>query len=93
MLRSLGATQSLLARVQRVELLGMGALAGALATTAALAMGWALASQVFEFEWNAPLWWPVLGAVVGGLLAWLAGWWSLRGVLERPVSLTLRQAE
>jgi putative ABC transport system permease protein len=31
--------------------------------------------------------------VVGGLLAWLAGWWSLRGVLERPVSLTLRQAE
>jgi putative ABC transport system permease protein len=92
-LRSLGATQSLLARVQRVELLGMGALAGALAATAALAMGWALASQVFEFEWNAPLWWPVLGAVVGGVLAWLAGWWSLRGVLERPVSLTLRQAE
>lgn len=92
-LRSLGATQSLLARVQRVELLGMGALAGALAATAALAMGWALSSQVFEFEWNAPLWWPMLGAVVGGLLAWLAGWWSLRGVLERPVSLTLRQAE
>jgi len=27
------------------------------------------------------------------LLAWLAGWWSLRGVVQRPVALTLRQAE
>ncbi len=92
-LRSLGATQALLARVQRVELLGVGALAGTLAATAALAMGWALAVKVFDFEWNAPLWWPLLGALVGALLAWGGGWWSLRGVLQRPVSLTLRQAD
>lgn len=92
-LRSLGATQSLLARVQGVELWGVGALAGALAASAALGVGWALASLVFEFDWHAPLWWPLMGAAVGGALAWLAGWWSLRGVLQRPVSLTLRQAE
>lgn len=92
-LRSLGATQVLLARVQRVELIGLGALSGALAASASLAIGWALSSRVFEFPWTAPWWWPLVGAVVGALLAWGAGWWSLRGVLARPVAMTLRRAE
>ena len=92
-LRSLGATQVLLARVQRVELIGLGALAGALAASASLAIGWALSSRVFEFPWTAPWWWPLAGAAVGALLAWGAGWWSLRGVLARPVAMTLRRAE
>ena len=92
-LRSLGATQDLLARVQRIELLGVGALAGALSAVAALAIGAVLAAKVFDFAWQAPLWWPLAGAVAGALLAWLAGWWTLRGVVRRPVALTLRQAE
>ncbi len=92
-LRSLGATQVLLARVQRVELIGLGALAGALAASASLAIGWALAERVFEFPWTAPWWWPLVGAAIGALLAWAAGWWSLRGVLARPVAMTLRRAE
>jgi len=92
-LRSMGATQTLLAAIQRVELLGLGALAGAMAASAALGIGWGLATKVFEFEWQAPLWWPLLGALIGALLAWLAGWWSLRGVIKRPVALTLRQAD
>ena len=81
------------ALVQRIELLGVGALAGALSAAAALAIGAVLAAKVFDFAWQAPLWWPLLGAVAGALLAWLAGWWSLRGVVQRPVALTLRQAE
>lgn len=92
-LRSLGATQALLSRVQRVELIGLGALAGALAASASLAIGWALSSRVFEFPWTAPWWWPLVGALVGGVLAWGAGWWSLRGVLQRPVAMTLRRAD
>ena len=92
-LRSLGATQVLLARVQRVELIGLGALAGALAASASLAIGWGLSSRVFEFPWTAPWWWPLVGAFVGAVLAWAAGWWSLRGVLARPVAMTLRRAE
>jgi putative ABC transport system permease protein len=92
-MRSLGATKALLSRVQRIELLGLGALAGAMAASASLAIGWGLASRVFEFPWTAPWWWPVLGAAVGAVLAWGAGWWSLRGVLERPVTLTLRRAD
>jgi len=92
-MRSLGATKALLSRVQRIELLGLGALAGALAASASLAIGWALSSRVFEFPWTAPWWWPLLGAAVGAVLAWAAGWWSLRGVLERPVTLTLRRVD
>jgi putative ABC transport system permease protein len=92
-LRAMGATRQLLLTVQRVELLGLGALAGAMSASAALLIGWGLATKVFEFDWNAPLWWPLLGALTGALLAWMAGWWSLRGVISRPVAVTLRQAE
>jgi putative ABC transport system permease protein len=92
-LRSLGASRQLLGRVQAVELLGLGLLAGGLAATAALAVGGALAHFVFEFEWQAPWWWPLAGALLGGLLALGAGWWSLRGVTQRPVTATLRATD
>lgn len=91
-LRALGAGNQLLGRVQGAELLGVGALAGGLASGAALTLGWLLATQVFEFEWNAPLWWLPLGAALGAGLAWAAGWWGLRDVLARPVGQTLREA-
>lgn len=91
-LRALGAGNQLLGRVQGAELLGVGALAGSLASGAALTLGWVLATQVFEFEWSAPLWWLPLGAALGAGLAWAAGWWGLRDVLARPVGQTLREA-
>ncbi|MDE2593212.1 MAG: FtsX-like permease family protein [Burkholderiales bacterium] len=91
--RAMGASQHLLARVQWGELMLMGALAGALAASASLLIGWALAAKVFEFEWHAQWWWPALGAVIGALLASGAGWWSLRGVLQQPVMAVLRRAE
>jgi putative ABC transport system permease protein len=91
-LRALGASNQLLANVQRAELAGIGALAGVLATSVAMVMGWGLARFAFEFEWTASPWVPVLGAVLGALLALAAGWWGLRDVLRRPVVQTLRQA-
>jgi putative ABC transport system permease protein len=91
-LRALGASNQLLANVQRAELAGIGALAGLLATCVAMLMGWGLARFAFEFEWTASPWVPVLGALVGALLALAAGWWGLRDVLRRPVVQTLRQA-
>jgi putative ABC transport system permease protein len=91
-MRALGASGKLLAQVQRAELLGVGALAGVLASGAAMAVGWALARYVFEFSWSAAPWVPLAGGAAGALLALAAGWWGLREVLRRPVVQTLRQA-
>lgn len=91
-LRAVGAQASLLRQVQRAELLGVGLLAGFLASVVAVIVGWALARYAFEFEWNASPWVPLAGAVAGALLALAAGWWGLRGVLRTPVVQTLRKA-
>jgi putative ABC transport system permease protein len=88
----MGAGQALLARVQRAELLGVGALAGVLASLAAVTVGWALARYAFQFAWTASAWVPAIGGVAGALLALAAGWWGLREVLRRPVVETLRRA-
>jgi putative ABC transport system permease protein len=92
LMRAMGASGQLLARVQRTELLGVGALAGLLASIAAMAVGWAMARYAFEFSWNPSPWVPLLGAAAGALLALAAGWWGLREVLRRPVMDTLRAA-
>ena len=91
-MRAMGASGRLLAQVQRAELLGVGALAGVLASAAAMAVGWSLARYAFEFSWNASPWVPLVGGVAGALLALAAGWWGLREVLRRPVVETLRSA-
>ena len=92
-MRALGAGGRLLAQMQRAELLGVGALAGLLASVAAMAVGGVLARLVFEFSWAPAPWVPLVGSAVGALLALAAGWWGLRGVLRRPVMETLRRAE
>ena len=91
-MRAVGARASLLRQVQRAELVGVGLLAGFLASIAASAIGWGLARYVFDFAWTASLWVPVAGAVAGAVLALAAGWWGLRDVLLRPVVDTLRRA-
>jgi putative ABC transport system permease protein len=91
-MRAMGAGRTLLAQVQRAELLGVGALAGVLASCAAIAVGWALARFAFEFQWTASFWVPLAGGAAGALLALAAGWWGLREVLRRPVVETLRKA-
>jgi len=91
-MRALGATGRLLSQVQTAELMGVGLLAGFLASSVAVGVGWSLAHYVFEFDWTASVWVPLAGAVSGAGLAWLAGWWGLSEVLRQPVSQTLRQA-
>jgi len=91
-MRALGAGRRLLAQVQRAELLGVGALAGVLASIAAMVVGWALARYAFEFQWTASWWVPLAGGAAGAVLALAAGWWGLREVLRRPVVETLRKA-
>ncbi|HMZ87275.1 MAG TPA: ABC transporter permease, partial [Giesbergeria sp.] len=91
-MRALGARASLLGQVQRAELAGVGLLAGVLASSVAVAVGWALARYAFEFTWTASPLVPLAGGLVGAVLALLAGWWGLREVLRRPVVDTLRRA-
>ena len=91
-MRAVGASAGLLRRVQRIELIGVGLLAGLLASVMASVVGWALARYVFDFVWSVSAWVPVLGSLSGAVLALAAGWWGLRDVLRRPVVQTLRRA-
>ena len=91
-MRAVGARASLLRQVQRAELVGVGLLAGFLASMVAALVGWALARYVFDFTWTASPFVPLLGALAGAILALAAGWWGLREVLNRPVMETLRKA-
>ena len=91
-MRAVGARASLLRQVQRAELVGVGLLAGFLASAVAVGVGWALARYVFDFTWTAAPWVPLAGALAGAVLALAAGWWGLREVLLRPVVDTLRRA-
>lgn len=90
LLRAIGATNAQLSRAQRVELLGIGALAGLMAATGATLAAWALATWVFEFsmQWSLTPW--LLGLAVCMPGAWLAGSLVLRGVLKSPPLLILR---
>lgn len=91
-MRAVGAPSKLLRQVQRAELVGVGLLAGFLASLVAVVVGWALARYVFEFAWTASPWVPLGGALAGAVLALAAGWWGLRSVLRTPVVETLRKA-
>ncbi len=91
-MRAVGARGSLLRQVQRAELVGVGLLAGFLASIVASLIGWGLARYVFDFSWTASPLVPIAGSLAGAVLALAAGWWGLREVLRRPVVDTLRRA-
>jgi len=44
-------------------------------------------------ELHAPLWWLLVGAAAGAVVTALVGRLSLRGVMQRPVVMTLRRAD
>ena len=92
LMRALGASRAQLLRAQLWELGLSGGLAGLLAALGASTIGWVLARQVFRFElaWRADI--LAWGIIAGAVLAIVAGWFGLRGVLASPPLATLRNA-
>lgn len=92
LLRALGATRKQLSHAQWVEFVLVGSLAGALAASGALAIGWAMATFAFKFAWTFS---PVViaaGVAVGAVCALLGGWLGLRNVLSQAPLLSLRNS-
>jgi putative ABC transport system permease protein len=92
LMRALGASRTYLQRAQITELALSGGLAGALGALGSMAVGWAIAANVFEFSYQVR--WSVipLTAAVGALLSIAVGWFGLRQVLRAPVLASLRAA-
>jgi putative ABC transport system permease protein len=90
LMRALGASRRQLQRAQLFELAITGALAGLLAALGAIAIGAVLAEQVFRFDFSARWGAVPLGVAVGAALSTIAGWFSLRSVVDSPPLATLR---
>ena len=92
LLRALGASHRQVRSVQVAEFVAVGALAGLMAALGAQAIGYVLASRVFEFHIDFNPWLVPAGIAAGVACASLGGWLSLRRVLARPALQSLRDA-
>jgi putative ABC transport system permease protein len=90
LMRALGASRRQLQRAQLFELAATGALAGLLAALGAIAIGAVLAHQVFDFEFSARWSSVPLAMLAGAALSMIAGWFSLKSVVDSPPLATLR---
>ena len=90
LMRALGASRRQLQRAQLFELAATGALAGFLAALGAIAIGAVLAHQVFDFEFAARWGSVPLAMLAGAALSTIAGWFSLKSVVDSPPLATLR---
>jgi putative ABC transport system permease protein len=87
--KTLGATTRTIAMMLVLEYSALGALAGVLGSTAALALSWAMSRFLFEIEW-APTWDHVTGIVVTTVAAGAVGVLSSFDVLRGKPLATLR---
>ncbi len=89
-LRTLGASRSQLLKSLRAEFVVLGLLAGAVASLAATAISYLLATRVFELGYSLNLWlWPA--GLLGGMTGiGVVGYFGTRFVLNQPPLQTLR---
>ena len=92
LLRALGASHKQVRSVQTAEFVAVGALSGLMAALGAQAIGWVLATRVFEFHIDFNPWLVPAGIVAGVVCSGVGGWMSLRRVLSRPALQSLRDA-
>jgi putative ABC transport system permease protein len=90
MLRTLGASRSVVFQGIAAEFIVLGALAGLLAAAAATAVGYLLARQVFDLQYSSNPWVWIIGVVGGAALVGMAGILAARSVVSHPPMQVLR---
>jgi putative ABC transport system permease protein len=92
LMRALGARQQQIRRALMVEFGLIGGIAGGLAALAAMAIGEALARNVFELDLRANPYQVPLAMIGGAGLSLLVGWLAVRPLLRIPAVAALRRA-
>jgi putative ABC transport system permease protein len=92
LMRALGASRAQILAAQRAEFAVLGLAAGVLASAGATAIGWTLATRVFQFDyvWNAWIW--LVGPALGLACVAFNVWAGARAALGRPPIVALREA-
>jgi len=90
MLRTLGASRGVVFKGVAAEFIVLGALAGLLAAAGATAVGYVLATRVFDLQYTANPWVWILGIGGGAILVGLAGILAARSVVSHPPMQALR---
>jgi putative ABC transport system permease protein len=91
MLRTLGASRSVVLQGVAAEFCALGFLSGLLAAIGATAIGWVLASRVFSTRYELDPWVWVIGLVCGTVLVGVSGTFATRRVVNTSPMITLRQ--
>ena len=91
-MRALGASRGQVLAAQRAEFLALGLIAGALAAVGATAIGFAIASQVFQFAYHVNHWVWLAGPAAGLACVALNVWAGARAALNHPPIAALREA-
>jgi len=91
-MRALGASRAQVLGALRAEFAVLGLIAGLLGSVGATAIGWALATRVFqlEFIWNGWIW--IAGPALGLACIVANAWAGARAALSRPPMAALRES-
>ncbi len=90
MLRTLGASRRVVFQGVAAEFIVLGALSGLLAAAGATAVGYLLATQVFDLQYSPDPWVWLIGIAGGAVLVGSAGILAARSVVSHPPMQALR---
>jgi putative ABC transport system permease protein len=90
-MRVLGGSRRQLRLAQAGEFAALGLISGLVAAIASTMLAGVIALQVLDLPWTPDPRLAVTGALVGVVVALLAGLWATRRILDAPPSVTLRE--
>ena len=90
MLRTLGASRSVVFQGVAAEFIVLGALSGLLAAAGATGVGYVLATRVFDLQYSPDPWVWLIGIAGGAMMVGSAGILAARSVVSHPPMQALR---